>query len=478
MNPIAESRLDALEDVGVASDVIAAMRRVITDGTDRELLHIDPVEFARQHAIPEAATLDGFLHAAKLGVFDMAWNIVCPDCGGILSASVTLRQIRRSEMGCALCDSSYECDLDAIVAVTFTVDPQVRAIRGHRPEDATPLEYLRDHYLGPTLDLPLGDEFLRIAEAFQIWNGTVAAGARVTIDVELAPGWVILQEPRLHSASIIEIAGDPRSGQELAIELTHAGSRPGRATLAPGPIRFVVHNRTDANAICLLEHANDALHAVMHRRKPYLTGKQVVTNQTFRNIFQTDVLDLDQGLKLRNLTVLFTDLRGSTELYERIGDLAAYDLVRRHFGVLGEVVRGHGGSVVKTIGDAVMASFATPSGGMAAALAMRDEMLRFNRSTAADDLELKIGLHAGPCLAVWSNDRLDFFGQTVNIAARVQSLATAGSIFATEGVAQDATVIPVLAAAGVSPRLHRAALRGIRDEVTVYEVPAAQVTAA
>jgi class 3 adenylate cyclase len=220
--------------------------------------------------------------------------------------------------------------------------------------------------------------------------------------------------------------------------------------------------------------ANQALHELMGRRKQYLTGKQIVTNQTFRNLFRSEVLDLDQGFKLRNLTVLFTDLRGSTALYEAIGDLAAFDLVRRHFDVLADVVRDHQGSVVKTMGDAVMASFATPVGGMSAALAMRSSMAAFNRERAAPALVLKIGVHAGPCLAVWSNERLDFFGQTVNVASRVQSIARPGSIVATAGVALDEQVRALLASAGAHPQPRQATLRGIRDEVTVFEVPPAE----
>jgi class 3 adenylate cyclase len=180
---------------------------------------------------------------------------------------------------------------------------------------------------------------------------------------------------------------------------------------------------------------------------------------------------VDQRLKITSLTFLFTDLKGSTELYERVGDLVAYDMVRAHFGVLNEAVAAEAGAVVKTIGDAVMATFPTPDRALAAALRMRESMRRLNEQSGREDLLLKIGMHEGPCLAVTLNDRLDYFGQTVNIAARVQGLALSHAIFATEPVVENALAARLLGERGLTPVSRRHSLRGIANELTVYEIP-------
>jgi class 3 adenylate cyclase len=164
-------------------------------------------------------------------------------------------------------------------------------------------------------------------------------------------------------------------------------------------------------------------------------------------------------------------LRGSTELYERVGDLVAYDLVRAHFRVLNEIIAAEAGAVVKTIGDAVMATFPTPDKAVAAALRMREAMRQFNRDNVREDLSLKIGIHEGPCLAVVLNDRQDYFGQTVNIAARVQGLAISRTIFASRPVVEHPHTTTLLAARGLTPVLQERALRGITDYVAVYEIP-------
>jgi class 3 adenylate cyclase len=134
-------------------------------------------------------------------------------------------------------------------------------------------------------------------------------------------------------------------------------------------------------------------------------------------------------------------------------------------------VASEAGAVVKTIGDAVMATFPTPDRALAAALRMRKAMTGIKDASGAEQLLLKIGIHEGPCLAVTLNDRLDYFGQTVNIAARVQGLAVSSSIFATGSVIEHPVSSKLLGTAGVTPEAQRAALRGIADEVTVYEIP-------
>ncbi|MBV8119634.1 MAG: adenylate/guanylate cyclase domain-containing protein, partial [Alphaproteobacteria bacterium] len=126
---------------------------------------------------------------------------------------------------------------------------------------------------------------------------------------------------------------------------------------------------------------------------------------------------------------------------------------------------------VKTIGDAVMATFPTPDRAIAAALRMREAMRKLNDSHGTQDLLLKIGIHEGPCLAVVLNDRQDYFGQTVNIAARVQALADSHLILATRPVVAYPQALSLLETRGLEPVAQNRALRGIADAVAVYEIP-------
>jgi class 3 adenylate cyclase len=290
--------------------------------------------------------------------------------------------------------------------------------------------------------------------------------------VQLPNDFVIAFDPVTHGTQFIDVKGEPtRERQTLSMVFNNVKAPVGTVEMRPGPLRLSLENRTDRRVLPALWIAGEALHHLLGKRKPFITAKRLLTNQTFRDIYRTDTLDVDQRLKITSLTFLFTDLKGSTALYERVGDLVAYDLVRQHFGVLHEIVSAEAGAVVKTIGDAVMATFSTPDRALAAALRMRDAMARINAERQNEDLLLKIGIHEGPCLAVTLNNSQDYFGQTVNMAARVQGLASSRAIFATQSIVENPKAASILEKSGLRPEMQRAALRGIADKTTVYEIP-------
>ena len=119
-------------------------------------------------------------------------------------------------------------------------------------------------------------------------------------------------------------------------------------------------------------------------------------------------------------------------------------------------MRDHDGAVVKTIGDAVMASFGDPADAVKAALAMQAHR-GFNEPTS--ELVLKLGVHVGPSVVVNLNDRLDYFGSTVNMAARLQGQSEGGDIVLIRAVADDPAVKPLLEG---RPAARRACAEGLR----------------
>jgi class 3 adenylate cyclase len=451
---------------------VAALERFVREASDLQLNRINVYDFAREHALPENAVLDTFLHAAQIGLFDMSWNVLCPGCGGVLGANASLRNIHHGPYACAICAAGYEPTLDEMVEVSFTVSPRVRQIAAHTPEQLPVWDYVRQVFWSSGIEFPQHVDHAEYMKRFVIDWAELGPGEKATMSLQLPEGFVIVFEPVTHAAHFLEVQGEPtRERQEFGVVFNNVFSPTGTARLRPGPLRLTLENRTKGRALPALYVAGDELHHLLGTRKRFLTARSLLTNQTFRNLFRADMLEVDQRLKITSLTFVFTDLKASTELYERVGDLAAYDLVQDHFGVLNDVVARESGAVVKTIGDAVMASFPTPERGMSAVLAMREAMRGLNRRRASDDLMLKIGIHEGPCLAVQLNERLDYFGQTVNIASRVQGLATASTIYATEPVVRDPQAASLLGAAGIRPVAQKHALRGISEALTVYEIP-------
>jgi len=454
-------------DAGAA----AAIEKLVQDGLDHHLCRVNALDFAARHGLDEEAVIAAFLHAARLGLFEMSWNVLCPGCGGVLETSASLKNVTQAEYACALCAAGYEPTLDEMVEVTFTVNPRVRKIAAHDPSQLSPPEYYRQMFWSSGIDLP-DDAFERMLEEVTLELIELPPGEKALLSLTLPAEFVIVFEPVTHTAQFIDVKGEPtRERQSLSIVFNRAHAHTETVTLQPGPLRLTLENRTAQRLVPGVYIAGQALHDMLGKRKRFVTAKRLLTNQTFRDIYRTDTLYVDQRLKITSLTFLFTDLKGSTELYDRVGDLVAFDLVKEHFRLLHEIIGDESGAVVKTIGDAVMATFLTPDRAVAAALRMRDAMRDLNEKHRSEDLLLKIGIHEGPCLAVTLNDRQDYFGQTVNIASRVQALAVSRSILATGSVVDHPQASELLLSGGIKPTPRRLPLRGIADDLAVYEIP-------
>lgn len=202
-------------------------------------------------------------------------------------------------------------------------------------------------------------------------------------------------------------------------------------------VTFSLHSRLRP-----LAHLSDdpAFRKRVEDRLGPLSGQSLLMFPEFQRLFPRERLLPDESLDVSRIALIFTDLAGSTALYAARGDPRAYHLVRLHFDVLFTATEANGGTVVKNIGDAIMAAFQRPDQALAAALAMQEGILALNqdrRLNADEALILKVGLHAGPCLHVTLNERLDYFGTTVNVAARVQTLSTGRDVVFTEPICRD-----------------------------------------
>ncbi|HTO61331.1 MAG TPA: adenylate/guanylate cyclase domain-containing protein [Bradyrhizobium sp.] len=464
------AQISVLRDA--ADPVVAdAIAQLIESGRDYELNRINVLDFSQRRGLDEERAISGFLHAARLGLFDLTWNVLCPGCSGVLDAHTTLKSLRSDDYHCGLCACGYQASVDEAVEVAFTVSPRVRRIGAHDPHSLPLWDYYKQVFWSSGIDLN-EDSFQSLADEVTLDALELPAGEKAVLSLQLPSEFIIVFEPVTHSAHFIDVQGEPtKERQQLSLIYNKQHAPTGTMTLRPGPLRLSVDNQAGVRALPTVFIAADALHRLLGKRKPFLTAKRMLSNQTFRDVFKADNLDIDQRLKITSLTFLFTDLKGSTALYERVGDLAAFDLVRAHFHALLDIIGSEKGAVVKTIGDAVMATFVRPEHALIAGLRMRAAMDKLNEQRGTRDLVVKIGIHEGPCLAVMLNERQDYFGQTVNIAARVQSLSTSQEIHITGPVIDAPGVATILEKEAIRPIQKHAALRGIADKVLVYEIP-------
>jgi class 3 adenylate cyclase len=456
-----------------ADPVVAdAIELAVEQGEDHELNRINALDFSKRSGLDEERVISGFLHAARLGLFDLSWNVLCPGCGGVLGAHGTLKSLSPEDYHCGLCACGYEASVDEQVEVAFTVNPRIRRIAAHDPNTLPVWEYYKQVFWSSGLDFDR-ESVATLADEVTLDTLELPAGEKAVLSLQLPKEFIIVFEPVTHSAQFIDVQGEPtKERQQLSLVYSKTPTPTGGTrTMRPGPLRLSLDNQADVRVLPSVFIAGDVMHHLIGKRKPFLTAKRMLSNQTFRDVFKADNLSVDQRLKITSLTFLFTDLKGSTALYERVGDLAAFDLVRAHFRALLEIISSEKGAVVKTIGDAVMATFIRPEHAIVAGLRMRAAMDALNLERGTQDLVVKIGIHEGPCLAVMLNERQDYFGQTVNIASRVQSLSTSQEIHITGPIIDVPAVAAILRREAITPIQKQAALRGIADKIVVYEIP-------
>ncbi len=192
------------------------------------------------------------------------------------------------------------------------------------------------------------------------------------------------------------------------------------------------------------------------RGETHATAAMVTSLQEFRDLFATEALSPGIEMSIGTLAIMFSDLKGSTAMYEQIGDAPAYALVRQHFEFMTERIRAHQGAIVKTIGDAVMAVFRKAEAAVRCALAIQ-------KDAAGSELLIKLGIHTGPCIAVSGSDYLDYFGSTVNIAARTQDQSRGGDVVITSLVMRAPGVREAIDGMKAHESSFQATLRGLES---------------
>src|SRR6202012_6133997 len=166
------------------------------------------------------------------------------------------------------------------------------------------------------------ESFESLTRAVPMAGLELPAGEKAQLLLQLPPQFIIVFEPVTHSAQFIDVQGEPtKERQQLSLIYNNGHAPVETVVMRPGPLRLSLDNQAGVRVLPTVFIAADALHPLIGKRKPFLTAKRLLSNQTFRDVFKADNLAIDQRLKITSLTFLFTDLKGSTALYERVGDL-------------------------------------------------------------------------------------------------------------------------------------------------------------
>ena len=192
---MSEARAESLFGIvrqSADAEAVAAMEALVRNGADRELCRVNVLDFAAKRGLDEERVIAAFLHAARVGLFELSWNVLCPGCGGVLDATATLKSVHKESYECALCAAGYEPTLDEMVEVTFTVSPQVRRIAAHDPNTLPIWEYFRQIFWSSGIDLP--ENFEELIDEIAIDSVELPPGERAFVSVQLPAEFVIVFE--------------------------------------------------------------------------------------------------------------------------------------------------------------------------------------------------------------------------------------------------------------------------------------------
>lgn len=415
-------RMEKLSRDGVDAEMAKRLGQWLSERPDEEVAQMRPFELARVWKADRRRVLSVFLHATRAGLVDLRWQVNCPVCRVSAQVAGSLEDVGR-EVHCGACDVSYGVDFGRYVEAVFQSNPALRRVvpavfcaasPAWRPHVYAQLTVAPGGHRTESAKLPLGELHAR----------TLGGGGTADIHLDRAP-------------AVLSI-----TLRDAGVELNADG--------------ISEDGNTEVRVTSLAKEAKTLLVERSGWSGEQVSGAVVASFPDFLDLFATEAPATGVELSVGHLTVLFSDLTGSTALYERVGDARAFALVEEHFGLMEAAIAKHDGAIVKTMGDAVMATFPSGEQGLRAAIEMVHAQ---DEKQGTHGLGVKIGLHTGACLAVRANDRLDFFGTTVNVSARLQAQAHASEVVVTEEFAGDPKVRPVIE--GMPTRTFEARLKGI-----------------
>ena len=434
---------------GVSLPAVNAIKDWLLASETVQRVRIHSHEIASASGQPLDEIVSAILIGVAMGLFDLHWLVHCPHCNMITTDYDKLFELSQIS-NCKMCDVEFEADFLNHVEVTFSLNKLLEDIE------------MEAFCLPP----PVLESKINLA----VLPGESGKGA----DVINEPGVYRYFCPITLAKGVLRVRKEATDTiQKFKIrQLPSLRFDPNIINAHCGPIEFELVNDCEkiSGIFIIRDDLPDEL--ALGEMPPRLTGLQVIHYPEYQHLFGDHVLSDQEQVLISSVTLMFTDIAGSTEMYETVGDAAAYNLVHHHFELLFDSIEAQNGFVVKTIGDAVMASFLNNDDAIKCSL---DALRGFHRLNTESDsqhgIRVKFGIHRGPVMLVNLNGRKDYFGSTVNKAARIQNCAGAGEIaFSLTALTDSRAADALMRLSGDEIREERVTLKGILDDQTIFRL--------
>mmetsp|Transcript_6203 Transcript_6203/g.9531 ORF Transcript_6203/g.9531 Transcript_6203/m.9531 type:complete len:613 (+) Transcript_6203:204-2042(+) len=382
--------------------------------------------------------LTELMYATKVGLVAMQWAPECERCGSAVLIRSHLGQLPAS----AHCNGCHQkndvLSLDKIM-VSFMFSPNILYILANNFACTLSERSANANVVfAPMLATNTGSGF----------RYSVGCGDELKIGESLKKGRYRMHCPVSMTDVFLEVESDVQDTDtpvELRLPVSemviHDPQEKLKTISVPhGMIHFDLLPDTRSFFVLWIQNALDdevLLRLPPEERGPYTTASEVINHGAFHLFHDQVVPRTPNALSISDVVIVFTDIVGSTSMYATLGDGPALELVRNHFEILFSIFASKG-RVVKTIGDAVMGSF---SSGKAAIEAVAESIQEIPRHCTHPEtkqpLEIRVGIHHGSAVVVPVNGMNDYFGQTINVAARIEASAGASECLVSAAVLEE-----------------------------------------
>ncbi len=397
---------------GMDPEIVDRFIDYILKAPDSALFRMRPFGLAEKLGVERSALLTVMLHATKLGLINMTWDIICPHCQGIRERADHLWSVNKRS-SCEVCEIDFETSSINALEISFHINPYILKVEPVYYCSAEPAKKPHMKF----------QKLLNPSESFEYTLDLKPGRYRLRIKGEKQYRYIDLSSER----PTTRLHWDCNQKDEIGDG-------------GPGSV-LVVQNSAETSRTFILEETEEDQYA--------LRPRDLFNFQNFRDLFSKESLSMDLSIDIGVQNILFVDVIKSSQLYRTVGDSRAFSLIREVFTESHEIALRYHGAIIKTMGDAVMLAFESPINALFASAAY---MSRFDGAPDKENpLTLRITLNRGSCLAVKLNSLIDYFGQPVNTVAKLQAFANAGEVVATESFMSNELIQSFLKKKGLSP---------------------------
>lgn len=398
----------------------------ILNGDELDLDRIRVLKLAESLKINAKDLLKVCLYATKAGILKMSWDLICPHCRGVRGEIQSLFEVPISA-NCEVCGIEFENSSENSLEVTFHIHPSIRNIPKILYCSAEPAK--KNHIKVQKLIAPEETFEYKLQFSSGVYR-VRKLGEKQFQTINL----VDYEKP-----SVIELNSDVPEDSGLF-----------------GINSFLrVRNKTK-NSFVLIVEENEW-------DKYSLKPLHLFNLPEFYKIFPEERISPDLNLEIGVQTILFTDIVGSSGLYNINGDSLTFSKVKRHFEDIHSIIIRYNGVIVKTIGDAVMAGFLNSESALKASL----DLIKFFKKS---EIKIRISANTGKCIAVNLNTGIDYFGKTVNIAAKIQKFAGESQFVFTESFYNSGDVQKILNEENLALSELEYEMAGTFEKIKVYRI--------